>query len=166
MTHTHDSDPYAEELEGRLRRVEETCDDHDIALDAITKSQAPASTSAAEQPTRPRYPTLPAWVGGWFAPTFGRRLGATQWCALWWAHPEAVLRLDALWRTWEVLRLDPAFGMAIWLREHFDPQRAALFGGDGPFQACAEDSGHHPSPELPVSPVPSGWRAGPAEEAP
>ena len=40
--------------------------------------------------------------------------GPVSWCASWWAHPEAVLRLTALWRAWEALRLEPATGMSNW----------------------------------------------------
>jgi hypothetical protein len=40
---------------------------------------------------------------------------------VWWGHPEAVARLTALWRAWEVLRLDPATGMSNWWTLHFDP---------------------------------------------
>lgn len=147
------SDVDAADLDARLRRLEETVEDLGDALAATPPTPTPGKPAAPE----PVFPTLDAWVAGWFTPTFGRRLGAARWCATWWRHPEAVVRLEALWRTWEVLRLDPAFGMATWLREHFDPQRAVLFGEDGPFQACDGDAAHHPPPPLPVQPAPSGW---------
>lgn len=139
------------DLDARLRRLEETVEDLGVALAATPPP------SAKPAPPAPLFPTLDAWVAGWFTPTFGRRLGAARWCATWWRHPEAVVRLEALWRTWEVLRLDPAFGMATWLREHLDPQRGVLFGDDGPFQACDGDAAHHPPPPLPAQPAPPGW---------
>jgi Domain of unknown function (DUF4913) len=149
------TDVDAADLDARLRRLEETVEDLGDAL-AATPAPAPASAAKPAAPN-PVFPTLDAWVAGWFGPTFGRRLGSARWCATWWRHPEAVVRLEALWRSWEVLRLDPAFGMATWLREHFDPQRAVLFGDDGPFQACDGDAAHHPPPPLPVQSAPPGW---------
>lgn len=142
----------AADLDARLRRLEDTVEDLGDALAAT-----PPSVAGKSAPPALVFPTLDAWVGGWFTPTFGRRLGATRWCATWWRHPEAVVRLEALWRTWEVLRLDPAFGMATWLREHLDPQRGVLFGDDGPFQACDGDAAHHPPPPLPAQPAPPDW---------
>lgn len=139
------------DLDARLRRLE---DAYEALEDALA---VPAAAGAAQAPPEPRFATLDAWVAGWFTPTFGRRLGAARWCATWWRHPEAVVRLEALWRTWEVLRLDPAFGMATWLREHLDPQRGVLFGDEGPFQAC-DGEAHHPPPDLPAAPAPPGWR--------
>ena len=48
----------------------------------------------------------PEWVREVFAPVFARSIGGpVKWCAQWWAHGEAVLRLEALWRSWEVLPL-------------------------------------------------------------
>jgi hypothetical protein len=144
------------DLDARLRRLESTVEDLDAALTAVA---APRSGPVKDPtPPPPVFPTLDAWVGGWFTPTFGRRLGAARWCATWWRHPEAVVRLEALWRTWEVLRLDPAFGMATWLREHLDPQRGVLFGDEGPFQACDGHAAHHPPPDLPAEPAPPGWQ--------
>jgi hypothetical protein len=152
------TDPDVAELDARLRRLEATMEDLGDALPATP-------TPNGKAPAEPCYPTLDAWVASWFAPTFARRLGQARWCARWWAHPEAAVRLEALWRTWEVLRLDPAFGMATWLREHLDPQRAPLFGNDGPFQACEGEAAHHPPPDLPAMPAPPGWRNARREEA-
>jgi len=39
-----------------------------------------------------------------------------RWAPDWWNYPEAVSRLEALWRAWEHLRIDPATGMSIWWR--------------------------------------------------
>ncbi|NED60649.1 DUF4913 domain-containing protein, partial [Streptomyces sp. SID10244] len=36
------------------------------------------------------------------------------WCPRWFDHAEAVSRLEALWRAYESLRLDPATGMSVW----------------------------------------------------
>ena len=45
--------------------------------------------------------------------TYARRVGpkgSNRWDANWWMYPEAISRLDVLWRAWEALRLEPTFG--------------------------------------------------------
>lgn len=77
------------------------------------------------------------------------------WCGEWWRHPEAWIRLDALWRSWEYLRLDPATGMSVWLRDHADPHMAILLSADGPFKGCKPEvhsCGLRPLPTTPIPP--------------
>jgi hypothetical protein len=62
------------------------------------------------------------------------------WAARWWEYDEAVIRLEALWRAWEHLRLDPATGMSVWFRDHADPHMAVLMDPDGPFAAADTNS--------------------------
>ena len=55
------------------------------------------------------YTGVEDWVINLLAPTIERRLdasgaGTLTWCPLWWQHPEANARLEALWRAWEVCR--------------------------------------------------------------
>lgn len=103
------------------------------------------------------FPTLAAWVEGHFVHLYTRPLGgAYRWCSHWWDHAEAIARLDALWRAWETLRLDPQLGMATWYAQYLDPQLPILLGAQGPFARCTEDR-HEPSPALPVTPAPDGW---------
>lgn len=66
-----------------------------------------------------------------------RRVGPTgphRWAAQWWKYPEAISRLDALWRAWEALRLEPTFGMSVWWRDHADYHMQVLMSSDGPFR--------------------------------
>ena len=73
---------------------------------AVYAGDLSASTPATPSP---RYATLDEWVGEYFAPTFGRLVGGEhRWCSQWQQHAEAITRLEALWRSWEALRLDPA----------------------------------------------------------
>lgn len=101
------------------------------------------------------FPHAVAWVEGWFLPTFRRKAGGSnsRWCAQWWAHTEALVRLEALGCSWEVLRLDPGTGMSVWLRDHLDQQLAQLMNADGPFAQCAPDR-HEPLPPLASQPAP------------
>jgi len=107
----------------------------------------------------PVYPSLEAWVSDWFAPVFARYLGASaHWCSRWWDHAEAIIRLEELWRSWEVLHKDPALGMSSWLKDHLDPQRSVLMSDSGPFHAChAQEGRHNRPPELAVTGAPAGW---------
>jgi Domain of unknown function (DUF4913) len=105
---------------------------------------------------RPRFADLESWVHEFFVLTFGRHTEQGRWCAQWWDHPEAILRLDALWRTWEVASLDPVHGVADWIHNHLDPNLAELLSAGGPFALCAEGR-HVPTPVLPVSPPPDDF---------
>ncbi|MGV8885501.1 MAG: DUF4913 domain-containing protein [Microbacteriaceae bacterium] len=70
--------------------------------------------------------------------TYTRRVGTqgtSRWDANWWKNPEAISRLDALWRAWEALRLDGTFGMSIWWRDHADHHTRILMSPDGSFAA-------------------------------
>lgn len=97
----------------------------------------------------PMFPTLEAWMDGYFFPVFQRPLGAYRWCPKWWAHPEAVTRFTALWRTWESYRLDPNSGISDWLRDHLDLHLAMLLDQRGPFYQCDPAGGHVPPREMP-----------------
>lgn len=63
---------------------------------------------------------------------------APWWSGEWWKHDEAVMRLEALWRAWEHLRLDPATGMSVWWRDHADHHMRVLMADDGPFHGSSD----------------------------
>ena len=48
------------------------------------------------------------------------------------------MRLEALWRAWEHLRLDPATGMSVWWRDHADHHMRVLMADDGPFHGSPD----------------------------
>ncbi|MFD0412994.1 DUF4913 domain-containing protein [Streptomyces sp. NPDC127108] len=75
------------------------------------------------------------------------------WCPRWWAHPEALLRLSAMWRAFEYLRHDASLGMSNWWLHHADPHLARLLSPSGPFHACAGGQ-HTDPPPLATEPVP------------
>jgi hypothetical protein len=98
----------------------------------------------------PLYEKVDDWVREYFAPTFGRSLGGEfRWCPQWREHAEAITRLEALWRSWETLRLDARLGMANWLGTYLDPQLPVLLGRTGPFAQCSPER-HAPAHALPV----------------
>ncbi|MBG6059755.1 hypothetical protein RCH16_003197 [Cryobacterium sp. MP_M5] len=77
-----------------------------------------------------------------------------RWSAQWWRSPEAIARLEALWRSWEHLRLDGATGSSTWWRDHLDHHMPLLMSADGPF-ADSEDQ-NKPGEPLPYEAPPAG----------
>ena len=144
--------------------------------DSPTPRQEPArrrrpGASRRPQPRRPRYrvpeqakpesfyPDVAAFVAGFLAPTFAREWHdqdtERRWCSSWWLHTEAIVRLEALWKAWETLRLDPGTGASSWLRDHADPAMAMLTSPVGPFARC-KPGRHHALPSLVLDAPPYG----------
>lgn len=68
------------------------------------------------------------------------RSGGARWSSRWWESPEALMRLDAIWRAYESLRNDPATGISVWLRDHFDVHISVLMSETGPFAKSRDTS--------------------------
>lgn len=62
-----------------------------------------------------------------------------RWASDWWNYPEAVSRLDALWRSWENARQDPV-AMSGWWRDHLDHHMPILMSQDGPFATATSSA--------------------------
>ncbi len=139
-----------DQLAVRVAELEVRVAQQSNELADVTALMTDGSVSSATAPS-PRYGTLDDWVLEYFAPTFGRPIGGEiRWCAQWREHAEAIGRLESLWRSWEVLRLDPAMGMVTWLTNYLDPQLLALLGRAGPFSQCAVGR-HAPQAGLPAA---------------
>ena len=149
-----------EALAGQVRGMRSELDLLDqVVRDLMHPTTAAGGDQAAggEAPFAPLYPALELWVVDCFAPMFPRPLSPTvRWCAQWWDHAEAISRLEALWRTWEVARLDELRGVASWYRDHLDPQLAVLLSAGGPFAQCTQDR-HAPTQPLATLPAPEGY---------
>jgi hypothetical protein len=80
-------------------------------------------------------------------PTYVRDVDgrAAKWCIEWYLHPEAVTRIEALWRAWEHFRLDGATGIRVWFKDHADHHMSMLRDPRGPFYKC--DMQKHRDPE-------------------
>ena len=92
-------------------------------------------------------------------PVFRRNVGEAgraeyRWSARWWESAEAVIRLEAMWRSWEQARLDPATGISTWLRDHADYHLSILTSPTGPF-AHSRDTANVTDP-LPYEAPPPG----------
>lgn len=118
-------------------------------------SSAEAGLTAAEPGAL--YLSVEDWVTGQFLPVYRRPLGGEyRWCRRWWEHAEAIIRLTALWHSWEALRLEPGTGMASWLRDHLDHQLPVLLSRSGPFAMCSEDEHIEPR-QAAAALAPPGW---------
>jgi hypothetical protein len=125
-----------------------------VTADQVVRSPDPHGNGSPPQPV---YQAVEDWVTGHFLAMFRRPLGGEyRWCAQWWQHAEAITRLTALWHSWEVLRLQPGTGMAIWLRDHLDHQLPILLGRGGPFAACSEEE-HFEFRDAKTMLAPPGW---------
>ena len=110
-----------------------------------------------DEPAGPYFSSLLEFVVEGFAPVYCRATSPiVRWCPRWWDHAEAIYRLEALWRTWELYRLEPRLGIASWLRDYLDPQLAALTSPTGPFSQCTDDR-HSPIKPLRLEYPPEGY---------
>ena len=110
-----------------------------------------------DEPVEPHFISLLEFVTEGFAPVYCRPTSPTvRWCPRWWDHAEAIYRLEALWRTWELYRLEPRLGIASWLRDYLDPQLAALTSPTGPFAQCTDER-HSPLKPLRTDYPPEGY---------
>lgn len=103
------------------------------------------------------YGSVDEFVREYLSNVYRRAVGgqsSLKWSARWWENAEAISRLDALWRAWEHLRLDPATGMSVWWRDHADHHMAALLSPNGPF--ATSDDHNRRGDSLPYAPPPEG----------
>jgi len=146
------------QLREDLRLLSDVVEDFMHAAGAETQP-----SEGGEAPFEPFYPRLEEWVSDYFAPMYARTFTPTErWCATWWDHAEAISRLEALWRSWEVARLDELRGMALWYRDFLDGQLVVLMSPTGPFAACTPDR-HAAARPLATTPAPTGYWDDPDE---
>ncbi len=154
-----ENDPAGEQaLESQLRALRTEMDVlREIVDDFMHPGDGDPQPGPNDAPFEPMYPSLEQWVVDHFAPMYARPINpTTRWCAEWWDHAEAISRLEALRRSWEVARLDELRGMAEWYRDFLDSQLAVLLSPSGPFASCTPDR-HSPTKPLPTNPAPEGY---------
>lgn len=124
--------------------------DEDLADEDLVDEELPT--------VEPLCVDVETWVEHVYAVVYVRKINQTQrWCGQWWAHAEAIVRLSALWRTWEAARAastDAAMGD--WLRTYFDAINPVLLADDGPFASCTPDR-HSEQRPLPLTAPPTGF---------
>lgn len=118
----------------------------------------PAEKQGEEKPPELVYGSAEEFLLEQLLPTYVRDVDGRsfKWCIEWYFHPEAVSRVEALWRAWEHLRLDGATGISVWFKDHADHHMAVLMDPRGPFYKC--DMQKHRDPEhLEPNKAPAGW---------
>jgi hypothetical protein len=125
---------------------------------AVPEPPAPAGKQGEEKPPELVYGSAEEFLHEQLLPTYVRDVDGRsfKWCIEWYFHPEAVSRVEALWRAWEHLRLDGATGISVWFKDHADHHMNVLLDSRGPFYKC--DMQKHRDPEhLELKKAPSGW---------
>ncbi len=129
------------------------------ALDAFREDDQPDATADVDETPKLVYGSVDEFVREYLRHMYTRPVGSGnaryRWAAEWWRSPEAVARLEGLWRSWEHLRQDPATGASTWWAEHADHHMPILLSPDGPF-ARSKDS-CEPGEPLPYENPPEGW---------
>ena len=126
-------------------------------IDAFRDDDGDENAAAKKEPTL-FYGSADEFVRERLRYMYARRVGpgnaSFRWAARWWDYPEALARIDALWRAWEHLRLDGATGSSTWWIEHADHHLPILMSPEGPF-AKSEDKNNAGEP-LPYEAPPPG----------
>lgn len=90
------------------------------------------------------YGSVVQFVENYLAEVYRRKVAdnGVAWCPEWWRHTEAVARLEALWQSWELYRLNGELGLSLWFLDHADSHMDMLFDPKGPFAGCSMHNGH------------------------
>lgn len=95
-----------------------------------------------------RFASLPEFVSEFLVQIWRKELLAGCWCDQWWEHPEAVLRLEAIWDAFEALRIEPGTGVSVWIRDHLDYHMRVLTTREtSPFYRCDITKKRHHTPD-------------------
>jgi hypothetical protein len=118
-------------------------------------SEDPEADDTVETLPEPWFGNCDEFVREFLLPCWRHPTAGSKWCAYWWEHAEAVSRLDALWRSFEALRVGDPTGMAVWWRDYAGPIMAAPTDPTGTFAGCNANRGEHLQIDpWPVRPAP------------
>lgn len=129
----------------------------DAQLQAGARVAVARLLAAPPPPPALHYRSVDEFVQAMVVPVFRRNVGPraeARWAARWWESAEAIMRLEAMWRAWELLRHNPATGVSDWLKDHADHHMAVLLSPAGPFARSLDEA--KASDPLPYSPPPAG----------
>lgn len=118
------------------------------------------SDSSCEQDSETVFPNMGEFVHSWLLRVINRTVDNqnTFWCSEWWKHPEAVCRLDTLWRSWEEERNNMST-FTNWWRDRLDYHMSVLMSPTGPFRYCSDgfhDSASYARDAFPIKEPPVG----------
>lgn len=106
------------------------------AAEAVVRGPRAGEPAADQEDTPPLYyGSTNEFVRDHLRHVYKRKINGSTlfWSPQWWASAEATARLEALWRAWEHLRLDPSTGPSVWWRDHADHHMSVLMSSAGPF---------------------------------
>ena len=92
--------------------------------------------AAEDEPFEPFYKSVDEWVTDWLLPNYSRPLRDASefvWDPPWWRYSEVIMRLEALWASWEKMRLEGGPGMVAYFRDYLDPMMRVILDPKGPF---------------------------------
>jgi hypothetical protein len=144
---------------GRLRAAETRASAIRSALQALGGPEHTSTDGGFEPETIPeRFVDVEDFVAHYLSPVVQRKIGpGVTWCPKWWKHPEAVSRLWALWRAFEMFRVQGGSGMSSWWVHHADAHLSALLDERGPFADCRKRGHADTDHALAHTPAPEGW---------
>lgn len=133
-------------------------DEELVDLDGPTEEpEAQAEHTDDEQPEQApsfTYRDCEQWLQELALPHYLRKLdGTRKWAPNWFDYPEADTLVQALWVTWEQMKLDGPQAILVYYRDYFYPLMDRLTSPDGPFHAYDETT--HPQ-------LPDQWPTGAA----
>lgn len=148
----------AETVEAEVEQIfdDEVLDDlgrraETAAAEAVERELAAMAAADDDEEPEPTlyFGSVDEFVREYLIGAYRRRIDGQRnlWPARWWEYDEAVIRLEALWRSWEMLRQDPSTGMSVWWRDHADHHMAVLLSSDGPFAGCEPEAGRNSAGE-------------------
>lgn len=119
----------------------------------VSEDPGPAPQQAPSPPEL-YFGSVDEFVREYLRNAYRRRIDGKSrvWAARWWEYDEAVIRLEALWRSWEYLRQEPSTGMSVWWRDHADHHMSVLMDPQGPFYAA--DAASRENQETKGGPLP------------
>lgn len=98
------------------------------------------------------------WLIHWALPHYRRNLKLHKWDPYWWQYEEAGTVLEALWESWEQVRLQDAMATVAWFRDYFYPIMDRLTDPeDGVFWAYDPPKNEDPPPSFETEPAPESW---------
>lgn len=127
-------------------------------MEAVDGIGAPTNdTAGAELEPTLVYGSAEEFLKAQLLPSYIRNINPkkARWCPRWFMHPEAIMRVQSMWREWEHLRLEAGTGSGNWWLNHADPHMRVLLDLDGPFFNCVD--GHEAPKQFKIEDAPSGW---------
>lgn len=98
------------------------------------------------------------WLTQWALPHYRRSLKLHKWDPNWWQYDEAGTVLEALWESWEQVRLENPMTLVAWFQDCFYPIMDRLTDPeDGVFWAYDPPQNEEPPPAFKATPAPPGW---------